>query len=754
MGRAEMRGTSGGGAGSGGGRLRRSACRVMLALAWLGSAGAGWAQSPTPHPILFVTQVPIASDFANIVSTFGSHHGRIDRAPRGGDLMLRFPDGTLRNLTAEAGFGNAGQQLGNAIAVRDPAVHWSGQKAVFSMVVGAPTAQYQQATFYWQLYEVTGLGQGQTAAITRVSNQPPDYNNVHPTYASDGDIIFASDRPRSGERHLYPQHDEYESDPTVTGLWRLDPASGDLRLLQHSPSGSFHPIVDSFGRVLFTRWDHLQTDQQAEADAEAEAGGDPSIFGTFDYGSEDAAAAVGPRAPEIFPEPLTAVPGSNLSGHRFNFFFPWELNQDGTAEETLNHLGRHELHAYFPRSVQDDPELADFNGVGRTNPNPIESAFHLAEDPTQPGRYYAIDAPEFGVHGSGQLVRFAAPPGANPDDIVVDHLTARSTFGTAGGAFATGRYRNPLPLSDGRVVAVHTADTGEDGGTGSASEYEFRLKVLQTGAGGFLEPGATLTAGISTSVQWWTPDALASYDGVLWELQPVEVRARPVPPATGFALGAPELAAFTQTGVSLQAFRDDLAERGLGLIVVRDATARDRADAQQPYNLRVPGGVQTDSGAGQVYDISHMQFLQANQIRGIGGSDDPRPGRRPIAQPLNDPEAVAANAELFDGPPASLPILPDGSLAVFVPARRALSWQSLDPQGEAIVRERFWITLQPGEIRACDGCHGVNTANQADQPRVTRTAQALVELLQQWLQDGGVVFADGFEPAPPPVTGG
>lgn len=730
-------------------RFRGAIGLLVLAASLAGTAALAQA---LPNPVMFVTQVPLAADFSNVVSTFGSHQGRIDRAPRGGDLMIRYPDGSLRNLTAEAGFGDSGMQLGNAIAVRDPAMHWSGQRAVFSMVVGAPLERYQQITTYWRLYEVSGLQQGQTAVITLVANQPVDFNNVHPTYASDDSIIFASDRPRSGERHLYPQQDEYESDATVTGLWKLNPSNGDLRLLQHSPSGSFHPMVDSFGRVLFTRWDHLQTDQQAEADAEAEALGDPSIFGTFDFASESAAAPIQPRAPELFPEPLTAVQGSNVNGHRFNFFFPWEIHQDGSGEETLNHLGRHELHAYFPLSFNDDPDLEDFNGVGRTNPNAIENTFYLAEDPTQAGRYYAIDAPEFGVHGSGQLVRFSAPRGANPDDMVVDYLTARSTFGTGGGEFATGRYRNPLPLSDGQLLAVHTPDTGEDEELGTRTSpnpsYQFRLKFLQAGGGGFMGPSVNLTGGIQKSLQWWDPDELVSWSGTLWELSPVEVRSRPVPDPTGFQLQQPEAAAFASTGVSLQAFRTAMAQRGLGLIVVRDATARDQADEQQPYNLRVPGGTQTVGSAGQLYDISHMQFFQGNQVRGIGGTDQPSPGRRVLARPLDDPEALEANADLLDGPPGSLPIFADGSLAVFVPARRALTWQSTAPNGNAVVRERFWITLQPGEIRACDGCHGVNSSNQAAEPRVEETAQALVELLQQWQAGNDSLFTDSFEPSP------
>ena len=136
------------------------------------------------------------------------------------------------------------------------------------MVVGAPTGAGQPAP-RWQLYEVRGLASGERAAIAKVAGQPAGYNNVAPLYGSDGQLLFTSDRPRNGGAHLYPQLDEYEATPTVTGIWRLDPASGALRILNHTPSGAFTPILDSYGRVLFTRWDHLQQDQLAERDRNA-----------------------------------------------------------------------------------------------------------------------------------------------------------------------------------------------------------------------------------------------------------------------------------------------------------------------------------------------------------------------------------------------------------------------------------------------------------------------------------------------------
>lgn len=107
-----------------------------------GAASLAGGQPTTPYPILFVTQIPIAADFTTIGSTFGNHRGTMQSVGRGGDLWIRYPDGTLKNLTQAAGYGVTGFQDDNAIAVRDPAVHWEGSKAIFSMVIGAPE-QYQ-----------------------------------------------------------------------------------------------------------------------------------------------------------------------------------------------------------------------------------------------------------------------------------------------------------------------------------------------------------------------------------------------------------------------------------------------------------------------------------------------------------------------------------------------------------------------------------------------------------------------------------
>ncbi|WP_027072159.1 hypothetical protein [Luteimonas sp. J29] len=664
------------------------------------------------NPILFVTQVPLAGDpFSSRISTFANHLPEVDLAPRGGDLMIRYPDGTLRNLTREAGYGMDGQQTANAIAVREPTVHWSGTKAVFSMVVGAPTSVYGTDNSKWQLYEVTGLGKGETARITKVPHQPTGYNNLSPLYASDDRILFTSDRPRNGQSHLYPQLDEYESTPTTTGIYSLDPATGELRVLNHSPSGVFSPIIDSYGRVIFTRWDHLQRDQQ-----------NYSKFEPVTYASETANASRASDNTETFPEPRersnTNAYGQ-VNGFTYNLFTPWQMNQDGTDELTLNHIGRHELSFnYLQRSFAGDRALADTVNTSlianRTEINIDSGLFHVREDPRNPGIYYAVHAREFGEGTSGRIVRITGAPNLTADKMTITVVSAGS-----------GRFRNPLPLSSGQFVAAYTPSSQFQRG------IELRLHQLDTDSSGRFVAGDPLTPGIRKSVRWWNGSgSTQSYDGLLWELDPVEVVARQRPPAPTAQLAAPERAVLGEEQVNEAALREWMKARNLALVVVRNQTSRDRTDRQQPFNLQVPGGVKTTNGTGQLYSISHFQIFQGNQVRAYNAH---KRGRRVLAQPM----AVDANPANPGGPRGSVVIARDGSSAAFVPASQALTWQTTDPGGEAVVRERVWVTMQPGEIRTCTGCHGENSANQAGNAPSQNKPEALRELLRHWKQGGG-----------------
>ena len=711
------------------------------------------AQAAPTDSILFVTQIPvpreqnndaITAQFTGIGAAFGNQRGDPVFSPRGGDLMIRYPDATVSNLTRGAGFGNGGFQGTNAIAVRQPAMHWSGAKAVFSMLVGSPTnsAGSTNASFFWQLYEVTNLAQGQPAVITKVANQPTNYNNISPCYGTDDRIIFTSDRPRDGSPHLYPQHDEYLDGPIVTGLWSLDPAANDLFLLEHTPSGSYTPFVDSFGRLVFTRWDHFVRDRQATQDM---LGG--TTNGTFNYDDESAGSFYDlTNRFEDYPEPrnfdTNATMALGVNGNAFNQFFPWMINEDGTEEETLNHVGRHELIALMNKSYTNDPNLTNLVAMtGRfgANTNAINNFFEMSEDPVNTGTYLAVDAPDFGTHAAGQIVRLNGAPGVNPEQMVITYLTHRATAGPTNGLSGlfftnhSGFYRSPQVLKDGSLICSHTTNKAIAVNNGNAtnplSAFDFRIKQLAL-TNGYYQPASFLTPGSTNPVQYFAGGALIQYTGQLWEIDPVEVTSRPRPARRFTSLKSIEQSVFDQEGVAVADLQRYLLSNHLALIVSRNMTTRDRNDRQQPFNLRVPGGVQTVATNGKIYDIQFFQVFQADQRRGYAlTGTQPFPGRRVLPTPMHDvPNLLATNSPV----PGATTIAADGSQATLVPARRAVTWNLVDSNSFSVVKERYWLSFAPGEIRTCTSCHGLNTADQINRPAPTNEPMALHDFLKYW----------------------
>jgi hypothetical protein len=742
--------------------IRRTPVKISMLFAVLGFSSAA-----TASPMLFVTQLPIAGDDVarmTIASSFANHLPSTAAAARGGDLMLcRIPvgqtqcttaNGGLRNLTAEAGFGSTGSngfQDQNAIAVRDPSVNFGATRAAFSMVIGAPVVANGAEDYTWQLYEITNLTAviaGSAPQISKVANQPV-YNNIHPNYLSDGKLVFVSDRPRNGSALLSPIKDEYRGQPANSGLWRLDPATGDLYLLEHTPGGSFSPSVDSFGRLVFVRWDHLMQDNNNQA-----------ANLPFDYISETSTSTQ--PAVEGFPEPIQSVAGSNINGFEINQFFPWMTNQDGSGEETLNHVGRHELKFAVNKTFTNDPNLVVLQHPGGFNW--FNNFFQMREDPTVPGRYLGVDAPEFGTHTSGQIVAInAASAGSllNAENMTIQYVNKKGLASTQNVPPEIGHFRDPLPMSDGSLVASFTTTYPVEPPASTTSSYGFRLVTLNLNqtANGNAVNGPNLTSATIRSVSYFVgANLITQNNAVLWELQPVEIFARPTPPDTSeSALAIPEQQAFAQAGVNETDMRAFLDRYQLALVVMRNVLQRDDIDRQQPFNLHVPGGISVlgnPATGGTTYDIDWMQFFQADQVRAYSAPPGGIDGRRTLARTLNDPSAVRFNPpNPASASPGSVDITPDGSVALFVPARRAMTWQSLSPTNIPVVRERYWIEFQGGEIRACDSCHGVNSLNQAQQgvypqssPTPPAPSQSLIDLLNWWKLHDDRIFVDGFGP--------
>jgi hypothetical protein len=206
----------------------------------------------------------------------------------------------------------------------------------------------------------------------------------------------------------------------------------------------------------------------------------------------------------------------------------------------------------------------------------------------------------------------------------------------------------------------------------------------------------------------------------------------PAPVITG--VDPVEQQVFTEEAVDLPTFQADLAGRGLALVVSRNVTARDGGDKQQPFNLAVPGGVSSIGSTGRVYGVTHLQFLQADYLRGYTyGTTNIRPGRRVLAAPMHDAAEFNYASRQPNAPVGGTEIMPDGSQATLVPAGRAVTWQLTGTNNnDSVVKERYWLTFRPGEVRTCANCHGINAADQAGLSKPTNPPSALRELLRQW----------------------
>jgi hypothetical protein len=147
-------------------------------------------------------------------------------------------------------------------------------------------------------------------------------------------------------------------------------------------------------------------------------------------------------------------------------------------------------------------------------------------------------------------------------------------------------------------------------------------------------------------------------------------------------------------------------------------------------------GALGDAGYGvlhirSVYDIDGVDTTPA----GIAAMADPlqtppedRPARflrleKPVAIPddnVRDFDNSAfgrSRAQLMREILGYVPIEPDGSVKVAVPANVAFAISVLDGQGQRIgARHQNWLTVRPGETLECSGCHNPNSPTPHGRP--------------------------------------
>ena len=122
--------------------------------------------------------------------------------------------------------------------VRDPCVHYDGQKILFSYRRGGTTA--------YHLYEIDADG-----ANLRQLTDGPD-NDIEPVYAPDGSIVFCSSRCRRYVPCWKTQ---------VATLYRCNADGREIRMISNNAEQENTPWMLPDGRVLYMRWEYVDRNQ-------------------------------------------------------------------------------------------------------------------------------------------------------------------------------------------------------------------------------------------------------------------------------------------------------------------------------------------------------------------------------------------------------------------------------------------------------------------------------------------------------------
>ncbi|MBE0534499.1 MAG: PD40 domain-containing protein [Phycisphaerae bacterium] len=123
-------------------------------------------------------------------------------------------------------------------AVRDPQVHYDGERMVFSYRRGG--------TDPYHLYEINTDGTG----LRQLTDG--DYDDIEPTYMPDGSIIFCSSRCKRWVNCWLTQ---------VAVLYRCDADGRNIRQLSSNNEHENTPWPLPDGRVLYQRWEYTDRSQ-------------------------------------------------------------------------------------------------------------------------------------------------------------------------------------------------------------------------------------------------------------------------------------------------------------------------------------------------------------------------------------------------------------------------------------------------------------------------------------------------------------
>lgn len=179
-------------------------------------------------PILFVVRQQYAKDHHNTGTDF-----------QPGEISHKHyrPGGALKVLDLAHGSRPRTLLATERGVIRDPDVHFDGQRIVFAM-------RHDEAEAY-QIYEMRADGTG----LTRLTESTP-HTDIDPAYLPDEQIVFASTRDQKYcgcNRHVQGN------------LFVMDAGGGRVRQISRNNLFDSRPSLLADGRILYDRWEYVDT---------------------------------------------------------------------------------------------------------------------------------------------------------------------------------------------------------------------------------------------------------------------------------------------------------------------------------------------------------------------------------------------------------------------------------------------------------------------------------------------------------------
>jgi len=213
------------------------ATALALPLAACSDDGVGTSVVPNVEAVVFVSRAFEREDGSHNVMSGNNQTIDYLRYQPGGGLMVLSPptpDGTLTNLTEEAGF--------EGVDINGIDLSFDATQVVFSMRHG------DDNRYHLYLANIDGSGIRQLTF--------GDYHDVKPIFLPGNRIAFVTNQPYTA---MGTRADEYNHSRVVTQIATIDLEAGDAsrHLCAQNLSHTATPTLLSDGRIGYSRWEHL-----------------------------------------------------------------------------------------------------------------------------------------------------------------------------------------------------------------------------------------------------------------------------------------------------------------------------------------------------------------------------------------------------------------------------------------------------------------------------------------------------------------